>query len=83
MDANFRRDQICQTYTQEEWNKMYNNVDKEKDELVKLWNQLYTSKSNAAVLFYNKMYLAVAQGKKLSDPDMIAEVRAWNAQANR
>ena len=62
---------------------MYNNVDKEKDELVKLWNQLYTSKSNAAVLFYNKMYLAVAQGKKLSDPDMIAEVRAWNAQANR
>lgn len=79
----FRRDQIAKNYTQEEWNQMYDNAAKQADELTKLWNQIYTSPSNAAVLFYNKMYMAVASGKKLSDPDLQAEIRAWNAQANR
>jgi hypothetical protein len=55
---------------------MYNNAAKNADSLTKLWNQIYTNPSNAAVLFYNKMYKAVASGKSLDDPDLQAEIRA-------
>jgi hypothetical protein len=72
----FRRDQIAKNYTQDEWNTMYSNAAKNADELTKLWNQIYTNPSNAAVLFYNKMYKAVASGKSLDDPDLQAEIRA-------
>ena len=82
-DQEFRRDQIAKNYTQEEWNNMYNNAAKNADALTKLWNQIYNSPSNAAVLFYNKMYMAVASGKSLDDPELQAEIRAWNAQAAR
>ena len=79
----FRHDQIAQNYTQEEWNEMYSNAAKNADELTRLWNQIYRNPSNAAVLFYNKMYKAVASGKSLDDPELQAEIRAWNAQAAR
>ena len=79
----FRRDQIANNYTQEQWNEMYNNAAKNADELTKLWNQIYACPSNAAVLLYNKMYAAVASGKSLDDPDLQAEIKAWNAQAAR
>lgn len=82
-DQEFRRDQIAKNYTQEEWNQMYNNAAKNADALTKLWNQIYNNPSNAAVLFYNKMYMAVASGRSLDDPDLQAEIRAWNAQAAR
>jgi hypothetical protein len=72
----FRKDQIAKNYTQDEWNKLYNNAAKNADELTKLWNKLYASPSNAAVLLYNKMYNAVASGKSLDDPELQAEVRA-------
>ena len=76
----FRKDQIAKNYTQDSWNQMYNNAAKNADALTKLWNQIYTNPSNAAVLFYNKMYMAVASGKSLEDPELQAEIRAWNAQ---
>ena len=79
----FRKDKLVKNYTQESWNQMYNNAAKHADELTKLWNMIYSSKSNKAVLFYNKMYMAVASGKSLEDPDLQAELRAWNAQAAR
>ena len=79
----FRKDKLVKHYTEETWNQMYNNAAKHADELTKLWNMIYSSKSNKAVLFYNKMYMAVASGKSLSDPDLQAELRAWNAQAAR
>ena len=79
----FRKDKLVKHYTEESWNQMYNNAAKHADELTKLWNMIYSSKSNKAVLFYNKMYMAVASGKSLSDPDLQAELRAWNAQAAR
>lgn len=79
----FRKDQIAKNYTQDSWNQMYNNAAKNADALTKLWNQIYTNPSNAAVLFYNKMYMAVASGKSLEDPELQAEIRAWNAQAAR
>ena len=44
---------------------------------------LYTSKSNAAVILYNKMYAAVCAGKKLADPELQAELKAWNENAAR
>ena len=81
--AEFRKDQIAKNYTQDEWNQMYANAAKNADELTKLWNQLYTSPSNNAVLLYNKMYMAVASGKSLDDPDLQAELEAWNKQAAR
>ena len=83
MIIELRRDQIAKNYTQEEWNQMYENAAKNADELTKLWNQLYTNPSNAAVLFYNKMYQAVASGKSLSDPDLKAEIDAWNENAGK
>ena len=79
----FRRDQIAKSYTQEQWNEMYNNAAKNADALTKLWNQIYEHPSNAAVLFYNKMYMAVASGKSLDDPDLQEEIKAWNEQAAR
>ena len=79
----FRHDQIAKNYTEESWNQMYNNAAKNADALTQLWNQIYRSPSNAAVLFYNKMYMAVASGKSLDDPELQAEIRAWNAQAAR
>lgn len=81
--AEFRKDQIAKNYSQDEWNQMYENAAKNADELTKLWNQLYTSPSNNAVLLYNKMYMAVASGKSLDDPDLQAELEAWNKQAAR
>jgi len=83
MEPEFRRDQIAKNYTQEQWNQMYENASSQADDLVKLWNTIYNQPSNAAVLFYNKMYMAVASGKKLSDPDLQEEIRAWNEQAAR
>jgi len=74
----FRRDQIAKNYTQAEWNQMYNKAGKQADDLVTVWNMLYTATSHAAVLFYNKMYNAVVSGKKLSDPELQAEIDAWN-----
>lgn len=32
----FRRDQIANNYTQDQWNEMYNNAAKNADELTKL-----------------------------------------------
>ena len=55
---------------------MYKNAANNADELTKLWNMLYSSQSNAAVILYNKMYAAVASGKKLTDPELQAELRA-------
>jgi len=62
---------------------MYNNAAKNADALTRLWNQIANNPSNAAVMLYNKMYKAVASGKQLDDPELQAEVRAWNAQAAR
>ena len=79
----FRKDKLVQIYTVETWNEMYNNAAKNADELTKLWNLLYACPSNAAVILYNKMYAAVASGKKLTDPELQAELEAWNRQAAR
>ena len=83
MVIELRRDQIAKNYSQEEWNQLYQNASEEADELTKLWNMLYNQPSNAAVLLYNKMYEAVANGKKLTDPDLAAEIAAWNASAGK
>lgn len=79
----FRKDKLVQIYTVETWNEMYKNAATQADELTKLWNLLYTNPSNAAVILYNKMYAAVASGKKLTDPELQADLEAWNANAAR
>lgn len=79
----FRKDKLVKAFTQEEWNEKYNNAASQADELTKLWNQLYAHPSNAAVIMYNKMYAAVAAGKKLTDPELQADLKAWNANAAR
>lgn len=78
METAFRRDEIANTYTQNEWNHMYETAGKEASDLVTLWNTLYTSSSDSAVKLYNEMYEAVCTGRELSDPVLQAQVEAWN-----
>lgn len=57
----FRRDQICSTWTEEQWNTMYANAQSGNiTSDIESWNTLYNtvvSKEEAVVVEYNEMYM--------------------------
>lgn len=59
MPKNWRRDQIQETYTQEEWNEMYSKAEAgEPDEVTKEWNKFYdtvTYADDPDIIEWNKI----------------------------
>ena len=80
MAKRFRRDQICEDYSQEEWNSLYSEAEAgERSGVIGEWNDCYSDASDADVQDFNEMYAKVEIGEGADVPG----VEEWNEEANR